>query len=303
MKLDKVQVPGVALAVYGDSPETTRLSVSHLEGMKTGIYLQTCRKYIFDATDPDQVQRAMRVMVESLSDLPEGFVRSVRKNPVKVPLIVASGCPTGYENKPLLEALNGLTGDNQVRDSIPGGLLNLTHAKDPTKCQHTSYELFPCGDTNQSAPDAMNNSKAERMLAHLVAKSGHTKREAAAMVQIAIQDADSYFGELARKVSPDNARFCFFGSKKNPEDPRYSYLNEGYGVLKDVFVRQLVSRFTVPHNFCIKTPQDPPAPPFVDICGTLIQDFFDQFKRNVEYRNCVTNLERADVRKIDLRES
>lgn len=161
---------------------------------------------------------------------------------------------------------------NKKVSELLGNLLHKyykLHSQPGARIESHDYYLYrPEHNGNRVPTEKDEEVNAEFLRLHEDAKSGN----ADALLTLkgyARTAGRSCAEELEKEGRLDTTRFVNYGLNGN-YTMRYEALD--WFNLKDIFVEELVRHMKMPHNICVKTPNDMPAPPFADICATYLAD-------------------------------
>ncbi len=283
-----MQLRGVATALYEKMGKTV-VSLTTLDS--TGpddIYIVGTRK--MEVEPRENMRNALTYVLDEVCRQ-DAQMYQVGDKTIYVPLPVVFGIPRHYPQRAYSRRIQNAFPEYFRRKNANKRSMELEeklflgYFKDNGQqnafIELEEYYLYP-PDRHDIRPDEL---LCGIVMEKLLDAARHSIDARSELVDIAKRSAR----RCANGINVDRFRFFQYGLH-TPEfqaNPAYTFL-EHYG-LKDVFADELIGMMDKPHNICVKTPNDRPAPAFSDICATYMVDQWDyingsQRKRNVSVR-------------------
>jgi hypothetical protein len=285
-----MQLHGIATALYGTERRST-ISVTNLvsEGPDE-IFIEKTQKAEFDPSKPRESRDALGLVLDELAQQgPQRFVigRGPNKDrEAEVYTSIIYGTPEmhpavayrkmlltaypeyfrnqkNFRNKHVRELLERLFLKYHKGHGQPGSVIELNHYQLFLPNESLSCEITEKDQANEEFVRLQKAADARDREAYLTL-SGYA-REA----------AREYAKDLRNRGILEAARFVKYGLGNGRHTGTNRYTILGWCNMKNIFVEELTKHMKKPHNVCVKTPDDKPAPPFSDICATYLADQWD----------------------------
>jgi hypothetical protein len=285
-----MQLRGIATALYGTQSKST-VSVTTLTSESADkIFIERTQKIDIDPFNSAEAREAFLVVLNEMCLQPPQTT-VVNDQIVHIPTAVIYGVPDQHPEVVYSSLIRGAFPEYFDCKPRAGHVAELME-----KLLLSYHSVFGIsGSAIETKPHALyvnranHTVKAEflepvsRELDRLHSMAFMGNREAIhALEEYTRADARSYAVELFKRgILPP--RFVQYGLRDGNVRSASTYLE--WFNLRDIFAEELMGLASANYNICIKTPNDPPSPPFADICATQLADYWDILEGRHRKRN------------------
>lgn len=279
-----MELHGIATALY-DREKKSVVSVTTISSESTDrIFIERTQKAEVEPSNASEVRDAFRLVLDEICKQPP-HIYDCSGQAVQVPTAVVYGTPERHptivyrsmmlaafrdyfprgasSNENVIEMLENLFMKHHAKYGQPGSVI-----------EYKAFHLYLPAE-EESKPSVFTEEDVSREFdrLHRAADTGDEKA-LGTLRGYARDAARRYVSELkARGIAVP--RFVQYGPRNGKFHGTNRYTALEWYNLRDIFVDELARYMPIPHNVCVKTPNDEPAPPFADICATQLADYWD----------------------------